>query len=155
MKKAQPGDRIIITNAKLQDFFGKVYPVVACRMLSLSDEIENYVWIAHEYCDNFSVRHGDYKIASATRSFSEPPKETSLFISPDAYEEMRKWVNDDKVKKIAATIGQISDSGICPDCKGTGRIKLLVSIVDCDCTKKTKQDATGKCSVCKLQGGVV
>lgn len=113
MIKAEPGDRIIITNRELTDMYGNIYTVVPHRMLSAKDDgtWPNGVWFAHTYSDFvYYVEHKDYEIVSATRSFSPTLKEE---------------------------IGQISDSGICPDCKGTGRIKLLTSIVDCDCVKNT------------------
>ena len=147
MTKAQPGDKIIITNRTRQELagmYGKIYTVVPCEMLSLGDDLDNYAWITHKYSDNHPVLHEDYKIVNVTRSFSEPPKEIDLFVSQGVLDDIHSWVNDPKVKKIAAMIGQSP----CPDCKGTGRIELLTSTVDCDCVKNTITKKEKGCPNC-------
>lgn len=44
------------------------------------------------------------------------------------------WLLPHHIKLISQEIQSITK--VCLDCKGTGRIKLFTSIVDCDCVKK-------------------
>jgi len=64
------------------------------------------------------------------------------------------WLRSDQYKVVQ----QSSSSAVCPDCKGTGRVELLTSTVDCDCVKNTitkKQKSCENCSYeyCECTGG--
>jgi hypothetical protein len=48
------------------------------------------------------------------------------------YLDYPRWLRPDQYQAV-----QQSSSAVCPDCKGTGRVELLTSTVDCVCVKNT------------------
>ncbi len=143
---AQPGDRIGITNPELVGWYGNTYTVIPPKMLSPRDDGKwlEHVFVSHRYGWTM-IRHEDYMVLPRPQDRS-----VDLYITPEMYRDMYRWANDEKVKQIAATIGQSSYPKDCPDCKGKGKITMLHFDVDCDCVKNTimakKEEGCQDCS---------
>ncbi|KKN98821.1 hypothetical protein LCGC14_0140620 [marine sediment metagenome] len=138
--KAEPGDRIGITNPKLVGWYGNTYTVIPPKMLFLRDDGKwlEHVFVSHRYGWTM-IRHEDYMVLSRPQDRS-----VYLYITPEMYRDMYRWANDEKVKQVADTVGQVSDQGICPDCNGRGKITMLNFDVDCDCVKNGARQSIEK-----------
>jgi len=124
----KPGDTIIITNSTLPSYQKQL--VVATPPGKFhswtSEEINSKIWVQIQN----DPLLGDYK----------------------------GWFYPNSCKIVMPTDGRrpvkshIVSSEVCPDCKGTGKIQLFTSVVDCDC--KTQQKTCQECSYeyCECDG---
>lgn len=141
MTKAKPGDVIVIDWPSHKELHNKECVVVDRKTVSATlTHASQCIWLRRMGYDSvFWVLTKRCKVIQ---------QETDLFVSSGVLDDIHSWVNDEKVKKAAAMIGQSSYPKTCPDCKGTGRITMLNWDVDCNCMKNTSTKKKG-CGYCK------
>lgn len=155
--KAQPGDKVIITNPRLKDLCGAICVVADCDTVSLMvKDMSECIW-AHEDTKNhdeiFWLRHGDYEVLEdcdvpivgdmviVTYKFLKSVYLKTFVVHTICVDDLIVAIKCDDCKPF--TLEQkfyrilkrdsTTSTKVCKDCNGTGKIVLLTSVVDCDC----------------------
>ncbi len=145
MMKAQPGDNIVLPRTQERSIDLYVSPQVwkdICDMetakpgdtIAITDK--SYGSLNGIHC---TVVKGDFKPMVLK-------DEPGCIRVTSPYLDHYTWLRSDQYKVV-----QQSSSAVCPDCKGTGRVELLTSTVDCDCTKNGQHDVTERCLECSYE----
>ncbi len=151
MKTIEPGDRLVITKAP-KEYKPLLYLVGIASSLEWFDGRQKIDFVVDGMTTNgcFFLDEYEFEVVEVYDAIPERGDKI-IIVNPDLFKSIGRIfevyiIENDKTYVIDGNgwwfkrgsyeilaRQQKSDVAVCPDCKGTGKIELLTSVVECEC----------------------